>query len=631
MKKPQNILNEVWGHQAFRGSQENIINTLLRGKDVLALMPTGGGKSLCYQIPALCNEGICIVVSPLVALIQNQVASLKDKGIKALAIAGGISFEELTQSLDNCIYGGYKFLYVSPERLQQSIVQERMAQMNVNLIAIDEAHCISQWGNDFRPAYLKCSILKELLPKTPMIALTATATTKVSHDIVKNLSLDNPLISRNSFLRKNLSFQVKKTQDKQYYLFNILQSVDGSSIVYVGTRKKSEAISRFLKKKKMSVDFFHGGLSVNEKKTKLDKWLSEEIRIIVATSAFGMGIDKANVRSVVHYQMPESLENYFQEAGRAGRDGKPASILLLTNKDDTVEAKKQYIDRFPNTAFLKQLYKNLNNHFQIAYGEGSNLTFDLNFSAFCSKYELNPHLTHTSLKLLDQHSVLALSEAFRRQSSLKFLAKKERLFDYMQQNTSIQVFIQSLLRTYGGLFDFDTYIDLGLLQKKTALTEKEVLEALQKLKTEGIIASTINKTDLGITFLVPREDEKTLNPISHKIKILREQKVERFQKMLAYIENQSMCRSSFLLKYFGEENDSDCGFCDICIANNENQHLDSTNIKNTLLKLLKKEAKNSRELASLLKIDENQVLTALKELLEDELLTLTKTNAYKIK
>ena len=631
MKKIGEILKEIWGHEDFKGSQKLAINTLLKGNDVLALMPTGGGKSLCYQIPAVYLEGICIVVSPLVALIQDQVDSLKKKGIKAIAITGGITFEELNQRLDNCVFGGYKFLYLSPERLEQSMVQERIAQMNVSLIAIDEAHCISQWGNDFRPSYLTCSVLRLLAPDAPLIALTATATKKVSQDIASNLEMKSPVLIRDSFTRKNLVFEVKNVQDKQYQLCKALANKKESAVVYVSTRKKTQTLSQFLEQKNISADFFHGGLSHEEKKGKLNNWLAGNTKVMVATNAFGMGIDKANVRSVIHYRIPDSLENYFQEAGRAGRDGKTAQVLLLTNEEDKVQAKKQYLEMFPDLAFLKKLYKNLSSHFQIAYGEGTNSSFDFDFSAFCSKYKLNAHLTHNGLKLLDQHSVISLSKSFQKKSTVKFLVGKQALFKYLESNPQTGNIVQTLLRTYGGLFDFDTSIDLRLVQKKAAASEKEVLDILHRLNEDNIIACTINQTDLSMIFLVPREDDKTLNRFADKIQQLVSRKKLQFEAMLAYSENTSQCRSTFLLNYFGEEPSEDCVICDICKSKKVNHSYNLSKIKEMLLECAKEQPHSSRQLASLLNIEENQLLPALKELLEDDLLTLTHTNAYKIK
>lgn len=368
-KNITSVLQQYWGYDDFRGSQRKIIDTVISGQDVLALMPTGGGKSICYQVPALAMEGICIVVSPLVALIQDQVAQLKKRNIKAIALTGGIRSNEVNDLLDNCVFGNYKFLYLSPERLQQTVVRERIQQMNVNLIAIDEAHCISQWGNDFRPAYLECSILKELAPQTPMIALTATATPRVVDDIVENLELKEVRIFKDSFSRSNIAFKVKRSEDKLYQLKKYMEKVSGSGIVYVRSRKMSISLANFLVKNGVSASFYHGGIPKSDKEEKLNRWLNGKDRVMVATNAFGMGVDKPDVRLVVHYQIPDSLESYFQEAGRAGRDGEPSTAIILTSKEDADRAKQQFLSTLPDVSFVKTVYSKLNNYFQISYGE----------------------------------------------------------------------------------------------------------------------------------------------------------------------------------------------------------------------------------------------------------------------
>jgi len=521
------ILKKYWGFTVFRGSQEKIISAVLNSRDTLALMPTGGGKSLCYQIPAMQLDGICIVVSPLVALIQNQVESLKQKGIKAIALTGGIPFNELNDLLDNCVYGNYKFLYLSPERLQQTLIQERIQQMNVNLIAIDEAHCISAWGHDFRPAYLDCSILRKLVPERPILALTATATKKVEQDIIQNLELNNPLVAKDSFERQNISFKVKVYEDKRHQLLKQLKGITDSSIIYVRTRKMTIQISNLLMKNNISATFYHGGLLKGEKKQKLTTWLAGKTKIMVATNAFGMGIDNANVRSVIHYQIPDSVENYFQEAGRAGRDGKPAEANILTNAEDKKLAQKQFTQSLPDVTFVKLLYKKLNSHYHIVYGEGSGESFSLNFNSFCSKYDLNPLLTYNGLRILDQNSVLTLSENFKQRITLQFIAKKEILFSYLEKNQKSAPIIQSIIRTYGGLFDFETTINPFLIAKKTNVKEEKITEILQKLEKDNLVNYTSTKNDLELTFLVPREDDKTINVFAKTITSLNKTKCEQ--------------------------------------------------------------------------------------------------------
>ena len=365
-KNITSVLQQYWGYDDFRGSQRKIIDTVISGQDVLALMPTGGGKSICYQVPALAMEGICIVVSPLVALIQDQVAQLKKRNIKAIALTGGIRSNEVNDLLDNCVFGNYKFLYLSPERLQQTVVRERIQQMNVNLIAIDEAHCISQWGNDFRPAYLECSILKELAPQTPTIALTATATPRVVDDIVENLELKEVRIFKDSFSRSNIAFKVRRSEDKLYQLKKYMGKIPGSGIVYVRSRKMSISLANFLINNGVSASFYHGGIPKSDKEEKLNRWLNGKDRVMVATNAFGMGVDKPDVRLVIHYQIPDSLESYFQEAGRAGRDGEPSTAIILTSKEDADRAKQQFLSTLPDVGFVKTVYSKLNNYFQIS-------------------------------------------------------------------------------------------------------------------------------------------------------------------------------------------------------------------------------------------------------------------------
>lgn len=389
MPESNSILQKYWGHSSFRPFQEEIITAALEKKDVLALLPTGGGKSICFQIPAMIREGICIVISPLVALMEDQVKTLQLKGIKALAITGGISLQDLDTRLDNCIYGNYKFLYLSPERLQQDLVQQRIKQMNVNLFAIDEAHCISHWGHDFRPAYLNISILRDLHPTIPIIALTATATKEVTRDIEQQLKLKDPIIFKSSLKRSNIAFNVVFAEDKMYRLKQVLNNKDESSIIYVRSRNATVEITAELNYYGYKAAPFHGGLSGKQKSLLLERWLKEEVKIMVATNAFGMGIDKPNVRHVVHLNLPESIESYFQEAGRAGRDEKPAIATIITNKSDLPRLKDLFLKTLPDLEFTIFVYKKLTSYFRIAFGEGQDCNFDFNFSGFCTQYNLH--------------------------------------------------------------------------------------------------------------------------------------------------------------------------------------------------------------------------------------------------
>lgn len=624
---PKSILEHYWGFTSFRGSQEEIINAVTSGKDVLGLLPTGGGKSICFQVPALQKDGICIVISPLVALIENQVANLQSLGIKAIALKGGIKFKEVDALLDNCIYGNYKFLYLSPERLQQELVQERIRGMNVSLFVIDEAHCISQWGHDFRPAYLSCSVLRELHPKPPIIALTATATKRVSEDIIASLGLQNPVIKKDSFYRENIGFAVIVSEDKNYQLKRYCARLKHSAIVYVRSRKISEELSRYLILNGLKATFYHGGIDQKTKTERLNLWLQDKVSIMVATNAFGMGIDKPDVELVLHYQIPDSLENYFQEAGRAGRDGSFAKAILLTNTTDKLLVKKQFLEVLPDVTFVKLIYRKLNNYFQIGFEEFTETTFQLNFNEFCTVYKLNTYLAYNALLILDRNSVISLSENFTKKITLKFKTDKETLFRYMDQNPILDQFIKVVLRTYGGLFEFETLINTFLLSKKLNIPESVVHINFEKLATDDIVEYQHVDSDLEITFLVPRDDDRTINRFSRTITEQNEIKVDKVSKMLAYIENEKTCRSVQLLKYFGERQQGVCGICDVC-KKNSIQETDIMTIKSEILELLKLKSATSRDLQEELNVVQGLLIKALQELLEEQSIKLNTKNEY---
>ncbi|MFD2790011.1 ATP-dependent RNA helicase SrmB [Arenibacter antarcticus] len=627
---PQEILQQYWGFQDFKNSQEEIIHAVLRGQDVMALLPTGGGKSLCYQIPALAQDGICIVVSPLIALIKNQVDTLKSLGIKAIALTGGISFEEVNQLLDNCLFGNYKFLYLSPERLQQDLIRDRIQQMNVNLIAIDEAHCISQWGNDFRPAYLECSLLREMAPNAPVIALTATATDLVVQDICDNLNLQDPLKVKDSFARNNIAFSVFWEEDKNYRLKELCRECKSSVIVYVRSRRMTVEITKFLTHQGHTATFFHGGISKKEKEDRLNNWLGNKVKIMVATNAFGMGIDKADVGLVIHHQIPDSMENYFQEAGRAGRNGEPARAAMIVNQNDETQVRNQFLGALPNVDFIKLLYNKLNNYFQIPFGEGSSETFQLPFNSFCDTYKLNGNLTYNGLRMLDQNSVISLTESFSQKTSIQFITSKSTIFNYLDKQQVLAPIIQTILRTYGGVFDFETKINTLLIAKKVNKTEKEVIRTLEKLEKDEIIVYNAQHSDLEITFLVPREDERTINIFAKKIKQIIAVKTDNVSQILAYVKNRSVCRNTQILAYFGEKTTADCGKCDVCIQKNPVDHDIITLIQHEIFRLLNSTNYSSRDLIRLLTYKESSVILALQGLLEDGKISVNTTNQYTI-
>lgn len=626
-KNPFEILLQYWGFTSFKDSQEKIINSALEGRDVLALLPTGGGKSICFQVPAMAQKGICIVVSPLIALIQNQVSNLKQLGIKAIGLTGSMNFDEVNNQLDNCVYGGYKFLYISPERLGMELIQERIQQMNVNLFVIDEAHCISQWGHDFRPAYLKCSVLRELHPSVPFMALTATATAKVADDIVNTLDLIAPLIQKDSFSRKNISFKVLKEEDKRYWLKAYCTKLKTSGIVYVRTRRLAEEVAGYLLSCGIPSTYYHGGITEKEKKKKLEQWLENQTKIMVATNAFGMGIDKPDVALVIHYQVPDCLENYFQEAGRAGRDGFPAEAILITNKTDQEQVKKQFLDILPEIPFIKLVYNKLNNYLQIAYGEGSGHTYRLNFNAFCATYNLNSLLTYNVLRILERNSVLALATSFARKVTVHFTASKEHLFDYIERNPKLADLIKIVLRTYGGIFEHETLINTLLLSKKLNTDENSVIAGLEKLASEDIINFKGSHSDLELTFLVPREDESTINPFAKTVINQNKLKEEQVKQMLAYTNNDKICRSQQLLSYFGETHTHPCGHCDVCVAM-RHSNSNTSKIKEIIVTLLISNPLTSRHIQQALESETTIALRAIQELLEDGEIKLNDKNQY---
>ncbi|MGB5355573.1 MAG: ATP-dependent DNA helicase RecQ [Eudoraea sp.] len=625
------ILKKYWGYDSFKPAQEEIIDFVLKQKDVLALLPTGGGKSLCYQIPSLLNEGLCIVVSPLIALIQNQVQQLKDRGIKAIALTGGISQDHLIDLLDNCVFGKYKFLYLSPERLQQHLVQERIQQMTVNLIAVDEAHCISQWGNDFRPAYLNCAILRDIKPETPIIALTATATPKVAKDIVENLQFKNFKVVRDSFDRSNISFSVIKEENKQKRLLELCASSHKSGIVYVRSRRMTQHLSDLLNKHQIRADFYHGGLPKEAKKNKLKNWLANKTKIMIATNAFGMGIDKADVDMVIHYQMPDSMENYYQEAGRAGRDGEAARAILLTNKDDTQQLKNQFLEILPDVSFIKMIYKKLSNYFQIPYGIIPDGSFPFSIESFSETYKLPAAKTYNALRILDQNSIIGLSQNYSRNTNIQFITSKQNLRNYLAHNKEAFELTQTLLRTYGGVFDFETKINILLLSKKTGLSEDRILIHFEQFRQDEIVTFKNSYRDVDLVYLVPREDDLTINVFASKVKQQIQTKVDQIEAMLAYTSNDVLCRKIQILNYFGEKTNNTCKICDVCLQSKVLTNKDYKLIKEAIIELLRISKKSSRELNVILPYQESSILKVLRHLLEEDSIQLNATNEYVLK
>ncbi len=630
MTQPIDFLERYWNHTSFRPLQEDIINAVLQNEDTFALLPTGGGKSVCFQIPALMREGICIVVSPLIALMKDQVNNLNNKGIKALAITSGISFSDLDTLLDNCIYGNYKFLYLSPERLQQDLVQDRIQQMNVNLIAVDEAHCISQWGNDFRPAYKSITILRELHPSVNVIALTATAKPEVVTDIISELDFISPKVFKASFARPNIAYMVLDTDDKHYKIEQILKKHKGSSIIYGRTRSVTHEIHGFLESKGFSSLYFHGGISNKEKQEHLHLWTHNQKEIMVATTAFGMGIDKADVKNIIHVNLPESLESYYQEAGRAGRNGEKAFAVILKNKTDEQTLRNQFLNVLPTVEMLKQVYRKLCNYFQIPYGEGEQSVHEFNFNEFCKTYEFNAAIGFNALQILDRNSVISLSQQFNYQAKLQFLISNQELFRYLGTHKHMDVLVKSIMRTYGGIFENLLKINLNQVSDKASMNEEDVVKALLQLKKDEVVEFQFSNTDSELTFLVPREDDKTINRISKHVQQQFNLKEQQINAVIAYISNDTTCKNKQLLHYFGEVVKTNCGICSFCISKNKTKS-DAKSITHDIILQLENKPLPSRTIIENLDYDDIVVLKTLKSMVENNILEVTATNSYKIK
>lgn len=629
MRHPVQILEHYWNYTSFRPLQEDIIEAVINGEDVFALMPTGGGKSLCFQIPALAQEGICIVISPLIALMKDQVKSLKDKGIKAMALTSEYSYDDMSIMLDNCIYGKYKFLYLSPERLQQEMVQNRIRQMNVNLIAVDEAHCISQWGNDFRPAYKNIVLLRELHPSVNIIALTASAKENVVEDIIKELDFIKPKLFRQSFERSNLAYMVFETEDKNYKIEQILNKNPQSSIIYVRNRKATIEIHDYLEKKGFSSTYYHGGLNHKIRTLHLNEWKNNQKQVMVATNAFGMGIDKADVKTVIHINIPESIESYFQEAGRAGRNGNKAFAVILKNVADDAQVKKQFLSVLPTIDYLKHVYRKLCNYFQISYGEGEFETFEFDFSHFCKSYDFNALLAYNALLALDRTSIISLSQQFQKRTTIQVLLTNDQLFAYIRKHPEVVIVVKSMLRTYGGIFDYETKVNLKIIANKSDTSEEKVVLILQQLEKDGVISLKLRSTDAQITLLVPREDDKTIHRISRVIEQQNDLKTKQVHDMLAYINNNDVCKSIQLLAYFGETDTKPCGICSVCIEDKIKQTDIEILIKN-ISQILKEAPLSSRAITEKTKINEQNVTLAIQHMLEHHIIEITEHNTYKL-
>lgn len=618
MQNPKTILNQYWGFDNFRPLQEEIINSILNGQDTLALLPTGGGKSICFQVPAMCKDGICIVVSPLIALMHDQVDNLKRRGIPAIAITSSMRKRELDIALDNCVYGKIKFLYLSPERLQTELARVRIGKMKVNMIAVDEAHCISQWGYDFRPPYLQVADLREICPDVPVLALTATAIPKVVTDIQEQLLFKTKNVFQSSFLRSNLAYTVKKTEDKISPLIKLSQQTDGSGIVYARSRRKTMEVATLLSKNNVAATFYHAGLSPEERTKRQKQWLTGECKVIVATNAFGMGIDKSDVRFVVHLDLPDSPEAYFQEAGRAGRDGKPAAALLFYNPKDIDDLERNFEASFPPLSEIKRTYQALSNMYEVPVGSGAGMTLIFDQEKLCKTYKLEAIKVFHSLNFLEKEGYIAVNDAVFTPARLKMITNNETLYRFQVENPKLEGFIKSLLRMYAGLFDEYVRIVEKDIAKRANMTELEVKRVLKDLEQRDLL-NYIPQNDRPLfTFLLPRVDAKKLYIAPEHLIERKKITSLRIKAMISYISGDAVCRQAQLLAYFGELNVEHCGVCDSCIKKTSHNKKISRDVTTTkLVKLLSSSPKKIAELNDLFpEISTTELTFVVRQLLD---------------
>ena len=625
MNKYQEILKQYWGYDSFRDLQEEIITSIGERKDTLGLMPTGGGKSITFQVPALAQEGICIVITPLIALMKDQVQNLRKRGIKALAIYSGMSRQEILTALENCIFGNYKFLYISPERLDTEIFRIKLRSMKVSMITVDESHCISQWGYDFRPAYLKIDEIRDLLPGVPVLALTATATPEVVKDIQSRLKFREENVFRMSFERKNLAYIVRKTDNKTGELLHILHRIEGSAIIYVRNRRRTKEITELLMNEDITADFYHAGLDNAVKDIRQKRWQNGEVRVMVATNAFGMGIDKPDVRIVIHLDLPDSPEAYFQEAGRAGRDGEKAYAVILYAKSDKTTLHKRIADTFPEKEYILNVYEHLQYYYQMAMGDGFQCVREFNLEEFCRKFKYFPVPVDSALKILTQAGYLEYTDEQDNSSRIFFTIRRDELYKLHEMGKEAEALIQAILRSYTGVFTDYAYISEESLAVRTGLTRQQIYAILVTLTKRRIVDYIPHKKT---PYIIYTRERMELHNVHIPTSVYEDRKVRyeaRIKAMEEYVTTENICRSRMLLRYFGEKNEHNCKQCDVCLSHHADNHLSETSfeeLKKQILFILNKKKLNPADIANQVEAEKEDIGEAIQYLLEEGVLKI---------
>lgn len=625
------ILQKYWGYTSFRPLQEEIINSVIKGRDTLALLPTGGGKSICFQVPALAMDGVCLVITPLIALMKDQVEGLQKKGIKASAIYSGMNAHEIDITISNCINGGTKFLYLSPERLESEKFMGNIRFLKVNLIAVDEAHCISQWGYDFRPPYLRVAAIREYLPGIPVLALTATAIPKVVEDIQQKLLFAGPNVFSTSFERTNLAYLVYHEEDKHSRLLRIARNVPGTGIVYVRNRRKTKEIADFLIKNQVSADFYHAGLDPKSRSRKQEAWKSGKCRIIVSTNAFGMGIDKPDVRFVVHLDLPDSIEAYFQEAGRGGRDGKKAYAVMLTEKADETDARHNLELAFPEIDFIRNLYQALGNYFNLATGSGRDQSFDFDLNVFSTNYKMKPISVFNALKVMEREGYIALSDAIDNPPKLHILARQDDLYRYQVEHVEGDILLKAILRSYGGIFNDFVTISETEIARRSGQEPEHVIKLLKQMDMEGLLTYIPQKTLPQIIYIRERLAPSSLSFTAENYYNRKADATTRLNAVIAYVTGKTVCRSQFLLSYFGDDNPTRCGICDVCIQRNKANlnEIEFSQIKEMIRNAVSENPASLQQIVTACDgIPEDKVLAVIRLLADGDLLIADDNGCY---